>query len=108
MKKVAVVGVGYVGLVAGACFSHVGHEVTCLDIDEAKIESLKKGQVPFYEPDLESYVENGIKLKTLTFTTSYTEALKDADIAVLAVDTPQQEDGSCDTRNILRAAQSIG
>lgn len=108
MEKVAVIGVGYVGLVAGACFAHVGHEVICLDIDEAKIESLKQGQVPFYEPDLESYVARGIEQKTLTFTTSYTQALENAQIAVLAVDTPQQEDGSCDTRNIVRAARSIG
>ena len=108
MEKVAVVGVGYVGLVAGACFAHVGHDVVCVDVDEKKVDSLNKGQVPFFEPDLESYVHHGIKQKKISFTTSYVEALQDATFIVLAVDTPQQQDGSCDTRNIFKAAQSIG
>ena len=108
METVVVVGIGYVGLVAAACFSHVGHRVICLDIDAKKIKLLQKGHVPFFEPELEPLVQEGLQEQRLIFTTSYEDALQQATFIVLAVDTPMQEDGSCNTTNIFKAAASIG
>lgn len=108
METVVVVGVGYVGLVAAACFAHVGHKVICLDIDTKKIAKLHNGKIPFFEPDLEPLVTQCLENKRLTFTTSYDDAMKNASFVVLAVDTPMQEDGSCNTTNIFKAAMSIG
>lgn len=107
METIVVIGVGYVGLVASACFAHVGHQVICLDIDEKKIAKLMKGEVPFYEPNLEPLVLEGLRTNRLRFTTSYREALQQTSYVILAVDTPMQEDGSCNTTNIFRAARSL-
>lgn len=107
MEQIAIIGVGYVGLVAAASFAHVGHKVICIDIDEKKVTSLKNGQVPFYEPGLEPLVVEGIAHKLLSFSTSYKEALNHTSYIVLAVDTPMQDNGSCNTTNIFRAAASI-
>ena len=107
MERIAVVGVGYVGLVSAACLADVGHHVACLDIDKKKIELLKQGTVPIFEPGLESMVHRGIDEGRLTFTTEYAEALSSATIAFLAVDTPPDADGRCDIRNLQKASCSI-
>jgi UDPglucose 6-dehydrogenase len=108
MKKIVVIGCGYVGLVTAACLAEVGHIVTCLDVDEAKIAALKNGKIPIYEPGLDEMVIKNIHLSRLHFTTSYQEAISDAPLVMIAVDTPPRKDGSCDTRNLERAAQMVG
>ena len=80
MKKIAVVGTGYVGLVTGTCFAETGNHVTCIDIDEAKVNQMKGGKVPIYEPNLETYFERNIAAGRLSFTTSLEEGIKDAEI----------------------------
>ncbi|MGB3634448.1 MAG: UDP-glucose/GDP-mannose dehydrogenase family protein [Rubrobacteraceae bacterium] len=106
--KVGVVGVGYVGLVTGACLAHLGHSVTCVDTDEEKIRNLKHGQIPIYEPHLEEMVSQGVEKKHLSFTTELTEVVGEADIVFIAVDTPQGEDGSADLSSVGVVARSIG
>ncbi len=106
--KLSVIGTGYVGLVTGACFAHMGNSVICVDIDEKKIENLKKGIIPIYEPGLEEIVKNNFKIKTLKFTTDIKEALKNSDITFIAVGTPQGEDGSADLQYVLAVAKDIG
>lgn len=106
--KVLIVGTGYVGLVQGACLAELGHEVICLDIDAEKIESLKKGIVPIYEPGLEALVKKNSALGTLRFTTSYEEGVSEATFCFLAVPTPSKPDGSADLRCIFEAASAIG
>lgn len=107
--KIAIVGTGYVGLVSGACFSDMGVEVTCVDVNEEKINSLKSGKVPIYEPGLQSMVERNRKAGRLRFTTSLTEALDEGAEAVFsAVGTPPDEDGSADLRYVLEVARGIG
>lgn len=107
MKNIAVVGVGYVGLVSGACFADLGNRVTCLDVNEERIENLKKGILPIYEPGLEELVERNVKAGRLIFTTSYAEALKEADFVFIAVGTPSAVDGQADLRYVRMAAESI-
>lgn len=107
MKNIAVVGVGYVGLVSGACFADLGNRVTCLDVNEERIENLKKGILPIYEPGLEELVERNVKAGRLAFTTSYAEALKEADFVFIAVGTPSAVDGQADLRYVRMAAESI-
>ncbi|MBM3186751.1 MAG: UDP-glucose/GDP-mannose dehydrogenase family protein, partial [Bacteroidetes bacterium] len=94
MKKIAVVGTGYVGLVTGTCFAETGNIVTCVDIDEKKVEKMKQGIIPIYEPDLDTLFERNIKANRLSFTTSLEEGIKDAEIIFLALPTPPGEDGS--------------
>jgi UDPglucose 6-dehydrogenase len=106
--NVTVVGTGYVGLVTGACFSEMGSRVTCVDIDAAKIENLKKGILPIYEPGLEPLVINNFKEGTLNFTTSLSEAATDCSIFFIAVGTPPGEDGSADLQYVLSVAREIG
>jgi UDPglucose 6-dehydrogenase len=106
-SNILIVGTGYVGLVSGTCFSEMGHQVTCLDIDLAKIEKLQKGIIPIYEPGLEELVKKNIEAKRLSFTSSYEAGLKNAQICFLAVPTPTDEDGSADIHYVKIAARSI-
>ena len=107
MKNITVIGVGYVGLVSGACFSDLGNKVTCLDINEERIENLKQGIMPIYELGLEGLVERNVRAGRLIFTTSYEDALKDADFVFIAVGTPSDVDGQADLRYVRMAAESI-
>ena len=106
--KIAVIGTGYVGLVSGTCFAEVGNTVTCVDVNEDKIEKLKQGIIPIYEPGLETMVLNNIANKNLLFTTDIAEAIKDVEVVFIAVGTPMGEDGSADLQYVLSVAQSIG
>ena len=106
--KIAVIGTGYVGLVSGTCFAEVGNTVTCVDVNTEKIESLKKGIIPIYEPGLEAMVLNNIANKNLFFTTDIAQAIKQVEIVFIAVGTPMGEDGSADLQYVLSVARSIG
>ncbi|MBN1921988.1 MAG: UDP-glucose/GDP-mannose dehydrogenase family protein [Anaerolineae bacterium] len=107
MKHIAVIGVGYVGLVSGACFADLGNRVICLDINTERIANLKQNIMPIYEPGLEELVERNVKAGRLTFTTSYEEALRDVEFAFIAVGTPSDVDGQADLRYVRMAAESI-
>jgi len=107
MKQICVVGVGYVGLVSGACFADLGNRVIALDIDEKRVENLNKGIMPIYEPGLEELVERNVKAGRLSFTTSYAEALKGSEFAFIAVGTPSGVDGDADLQYVASAARSI-
>ncbi|HEY1550216.1 MAG TPA: UDP-glucose/GDP-mannose dehydrogenase family protein [Kofleriaceae bacterium] len=106
--KIAVVGTGYVGLVTGAGFSDFGHDVTCVDIDAARIAKLRSGDVPFYEPGLHDLIRRNTGLGRLRFTTSTAEAVAGSQIAFIAVGTPSADDGSADLGYVLDAAAQIG
>ena len=106
--RVAVIGTGYVGLVTGTCFSDMGNDVWCVDVDEAKIERLKQGIIPIYEPGLSDMVLKNYKAGSLRFTTKIEEALEKANICFIAVGTPMGEDGSADLHYVLAVAESIG
>ena len=106
--QVTIIGSGYVGLVAGACFAQMGNEVICLDVDSKKIESLKQGKIPIYEPGLEEMVRENARLKTLRFTTDKKEAISNAEVIFIAVGTPMGEDGSADLSFVKAVAQDIG
>ncbi len=106
--KIAVVGTGYVGLVTGTCFSETGNHVTCVDINEAKVAQLKRGEVPIYEPHLDLLFERNIKQGRLTFTTNLEEGIAGAQIIFLALPTPPGEDGSADLKYILQVAEQLG
>ena len=106
--KITVIGSGYVGLVSGACFSEMGNRVTCVDIDSVKIEKLKQGLIPFFEPGLEQMVLKNVKNKNLLFTTNLEEAISEAEIIFIAVGTPMGDDGSADLQYVLAVAKSIG
>ena len=107
MKNITVIGVGYVGLVTGACFSDLGNRVLALDINEERIQNLKKGIMPIYEPGLAEVVERNVRARRLVFTTSYEEALKDAEFVFIAVGTPEGVDGEADLQYVRMAAESI-
>ena len=94
--RIAVIGSGYVGLVAGTCFAESGNTVTCIDIDEKKIEGLNNGVVPIFEPGLEELIKRNVRDGRLAFTTDYAEGMKDAQVAFIAVGTPPGEDGGAD------------
>ncbi len=106
--RIAVVGTGYVGLVTGTCFSEMGVHVTCVDVDENKINSLKQGLVPIYEPGLETLVHKNVRSGRLNFTTRLEDVLNDVDIVFSAVGTPPDEDGSADLKYVLEVAHTIG
>ena len=106
MKQICVVGVGYVGLVTAACFADLGNRVVALDVDEKRVENLKKGVMPIYEPGLEELVKRNVKGGRITFTTSYEEALKGAEFAFIAVGTPSGVDGNADLKYAFLAENS--
>lgn len=108
MKKIAVVGTGYVGLVTGTCFAETGNQVICVDIDTKKVERMRNGEVPIYEPHLDVLFERNIKSNRLRFTTDLLEGIKDAEIIFLALPTPPGEDGSADLSYILGVSEQIG
>jgi UDPglucose 6-dehydrogenase len=108
IMRVAIIGTGYVGLVAGACFADSGNAVVCLDIDPKKVDSLKRGEIPIYEPGLEDLVKRGSREGRLSFTTSFAEAVSAAEVVFLAVGTPPLPDGSPDTRYLEAASRSLG
>ena len=106
--NIAIVGTGYVGLVSGTCFADIGVNVTCVDVDAAKIERLKNGETPIYEPGLEEMVRRNVNAGRLHFTTSLAEVLNSQDVVFSAVGTPPDEDGSADLRYVLQVAKTIG
>jgi UDPglucose 6-dehydrogenase len=106
--KIVIVGSGYVGLVTGACFSEVGINVTCVDIDKKKIDNLNKGIIPIFEPGLEDMIIRNMKKQRLTFTTDIKEAIQDCEVVFIAVGTPPDEDGSADLKYVLSVARDCG
>ena len=108
MKKIAVIGTGYVGLVTGTCFAETGNNVVCVDIDEEKVEKMKNGEVPIYEPHLDVIFERNIKQDRLRFSTKLADSIEDAEIIFLALPTPPGEDGSADLSYVLGVAEELG
>ncbi len=106
--NIAIVGTGYVGLVSGTCFAEMGVNVTCVDVDSTKIENLKKGIIPIYEPGLEDMVSRNLKAERLHFTTQLSETLNDVQVVFSAVGTPPDADGSADLKYVLEVARTIG
>lgn len=106
--KVTVFGTGYVGLVTGSCLADVGHDVLCIDIDDAKIERLRRGEIPIYEPGLADIVQSNVREGRLTFDTSSEKGVRFGEILMVAVGTPPDEDGSADLSHVLDVARSIG
>ena len=106
--NIAVIGTGYVGLVTGTCLAETGNSVICVDIDEDKVEKLKNGFIPIYEPHLDNFFQRNISQKRLSFTTSLKEGIKDAQFIFLALPTPPGEDGSADLSYILSVAENLG
>ena len=106
--NIAVIGSGYVGLVSGTCFAEMGNKVTCVDIDQKKIQKLEEGIIPIFEPGLEQMVLKNVKDKNLFFTTNLGDAISDAEIVFIAVGTPMGDDGSADLQYVLAVAKSIG
>jgi UDPglucose 6-dehydrogenase len=107
MRKICVIGVGYVGLVTGTCFADLGHQVICVDVDPAKIEKLRQGVMPIYEPGLEEMVRRNAQAGRLHFTTSYEDGLAEMEFAFIAVGTPQGSGGEADLKYVRAAAKSI-
>ncbi len=107
MKQISVIGVGYVGLVTAACFADLGNRVQAVDVNEKRIENLKKGILPIYEPGLEELVERNMRAGRLSFTTSYARGLKGSEFVFIAVGTPSGENGEADLQYVAAAAKSI-
>jgi UDPglucose 6-dehydrogenase len=107
MRKICVIGAGYVGLVTGTCFADLGNQVICVDIDEEKITKLKAGTMPFYEPGLEEMVRRNAQSGRLRFTTSYPQGIKEAEFVFISVDTPSGAEGEADLKYIRMAAEGI-
>jgi len=105
--RIAVVGTGYVGLVAGACFAESGNDVVCVDNNQTKVRLLRRGKIPIYEPGLEELVHRNRAEKRLTFTTTLAKAVRDSSVIFIAVGTPQGEDGSADLKYVLEVARQI-
>ncbi|MFP2929932.1 UDP-glucose dehydrogenase family protein [Pyxidicoccus sp. 3LG] len=106
--RIAIIGTGYVGLVAGTCFADSGNDVTCVDIDERKIRMLQAGEVPIYEPGLEELIKKNVREKRLFFTRDLAEAVAPAQVVFIAVGTPEGESGDADLQYVLAAAEQIG
>jgi len=104
---IAVIGTGYVGLVSGTCFAEKGNNVICVDIDEKKVTQLKAGQIPIYEPGLETIFTKNIEAGRLSFTTNLAEGIQNAEIIFLALPTPSDEDGSADLSYVSKCAEAI-
>ena len=107
MKTICIIGTGYVGLTTGTCLADLGNQVTCLDIDEAKIAKLQRGEMPIYEPGLEELVGRNVAAGRLRFTTSYAEGVPEADFVFIAVNTPSGPEGEADIVHVRQAARSI-
>ena len=105
--RISVVGTGYVGLVSGACLADAGHDVMCLDIDAEKVSRLKAGEIPIYEPGLEALVHSNVKAGRLSFSADPVEGAKFGLVQMIAVGTPQDENGSADLQYVLAAARTI-
>ncbi|GAB6168203.1 hypothetical protein JCM1393_06630 [Clostridium carnis] len=105
--KIVVAGTGYVGLVTGACLSEVGHEVTCIDIDKSKVEIMKKGISPIYEPGLNELIKKNFDAGKLNFTTDYKNAYKNANVVFIGVGTPEREDGSANLDYVLMYVRKL-
>ena len=105
--KLSIFGTGYVGLVTGACLADVGHKVVCIDVDQTKIDNLKKGVLPIWESGLDAIVERNVNAGRLQFTTNVATAIQHAEIQFIAVGTPPDEDGSADLQYVLSVAESI-
>ncbi|MDP6370069.1 MAG: UDP-glucose/GDP-mannose dehydrogenase family protein, partial [Planctomycetota bacterium] len=105
--RIAVVGTGYVGLVAGTCFAESGNTVTCIDIDQTKVDNLNEGKVPIYEPGLEELLHRNMRDSRLSFTTDYSQGVPNAQVIFIAVGTPPGEDGGADVKYVLAAARLI-
>ena len=106
--KIAVVGSGYVGLMAGACLAESGNDVICADIDQGKIDGLNRGEIPIFEPGLEPLIESNLEAARLSFSTDVPEAVRASEIVFIAVGTPPDEDGSADLQHVLAVARTIG
>jgi UDPglucose 6-dehydrogenase len=106
--KIAVVGTGYVGLVTGTCFAETGNNVICVDIDEQKVERMRNGEVPIYEPGLKPIFDRSIREERLHFTTNLAEAVKDAQVIFLCLPTPPGADGQADLSAVLKVAGDLG
>ena len=106
--NLAVIGTGYVGLVSGTCLAETGNSVICVDVDENKIETMKSGQIPIYEPGLEVLFLRNIVKKRLSFTTDLREAVRKADAIFLCLPTPQGGDGAADLKYVLKVADDLG
>ncbi|MBX5483675.1 MAG: UDP-glucose/GDP-mannose dehydrogenase family protein [Myxococcaceae bacterium] len=106
--RIAVIGTGYVGLVAGTCFADTGNDVVCVDIDEEKIAGLRRGELPIYEPGLKELVDRNVRERRLSFTSSLPEAVGPAEVVFIAVGTPEGETGEADLAHVLEAARQIG
>lgn len=106
--NIAIVGTGYVGLVSGTCFAEMGNDVTCVDVDKKKIEKLNNGEMPIYEPELDTLVERNVKYGRLHFTTDLTSVLDNVELVFTAVGTPPDEDGSADLKYVLAVARQFG
>ena len=106
--KISVIGTGYVGLVTGTCLAETGNEVICVDIDKDKVDKMRNGAVPIYEPHLDVLFERNIKANRLQFTTSLDEGLEHGEIIFLALPTPEDEDGSADLSYVLNVSKLIG
>jgi len=105
--NICVIGAGYVGLVTGSCFADLGNRVICLDTNEGKIDNLKDGELPIYEEGLEEVVERNVKAGRLSFTTSYAQGLKNAEVVFVAVGTPSGVDGEADLTYVRSAAEAV-
>jgi len=108
MKKIAIIGTGYVGLVTGTCFAETGNQVICIDIDAEKVSQMQNGNIPIYEPHLDALFLRNIHAKRLSFTTDLEEGIKDSEIIFLALPTPPGEDGTADLSYILQVAKQLG
>ncbi|HTE17168.1 MAG TPA: 2-dehydropantoate 2-reductase N-terminal domain-containing protein, partial [Armatimonadota bacterium] len=106
--NISIIGAGYVGLVTGACLAHMGHEVTCLDADEAKIRGLQAGRLPIYEPGLDELVTDEAASGRLRFVTEYADAVPSAEAVFICVGTPSLPTGQADTSYVEAAARSVG
>ena len=106
--RITIVGTGYVGLVTGACFAEMGNKVICVDKNKEKIEALKNGIIPIFEPGLKAMVNESYQKGVLSFTTLLEEAINESEIVFIAVGTPQDEDGSADLSHVINVAKEIG
>src|SRR5206468_12908499 len=107
MRTITVIGAGYVGLVTGTCFADLGNQVRCLDIDQKKVDMLRQGQMPIYEPGLAELVTRNLKAGRLTFTADYPEGVRGAEFVFIAVNTPSGVGGEADMRYLRDAAEGI-